>query len=156
MPVKEIAQIGAAIGREFSYRQAGSFYVSHEIRLGVVIARHFVVLTAFFVQPHPKAAVLRKHIFDLHCHDRADARKAVEHQADQRLVAQIDVRHAGDAIEQSAHFAGIEDRRFAFAHDMTRPAHRQRRIASYDVARHQPIEQVTDACVPSALSFSSH
>ena len=53
-------------------------------------------------------------------------------------------RRAADAIEQGAHFAGIEDRRFAFAHDMPRPAHRQRRIGPHDVARHQPIEQVTD------------
>jgi hypothetical protein len=38
----------------------------------------------------------------------------------------------------------IEDRRFALAHHMARPPHRQARVGVHDVTRHQPVEQVTD------------
>jgi hypothetical protein len=54
---------------------------------GVVIARHLVMLTAFFVQPHPEATVLPKYVFHPHRDNGTDAREAVEHEADQRLVA---------------------------------------------------------------------
>ncbi|MFY9642073.1 MAG: hypothetical protein WAK07_14420, partial [Rhodomicrobium sp.] len=49
-------------------------------------------LAALLVQPHPEAAVLCEHILDLHGDDGTDAREAVEHEGDQRLVAEIDVR----------------------------------------------------------------
>jgi hypothetical protein len=46
-----------------------------------------------------------------HGDDGTDAREAVEHEGDQRLVAQIDVRGAAGAVKQGAHFGRIEDRR---------------------------------------------
>ena len=68
-------------------RQAGSFYIGVEIGFSVVIAWHLVVLFTFFVQPHPEATVLPKYVFHPHRDNGTDAREAVEHEADQRLVA---------------------------------------------------------------------
>ena len=68
--------------------EARALDVGGEIGLKVVVARHGVRLAAFLAQPHPKAAVLREHVLDLHAERRADAREAVDHQPDQRPVAQ--------------------------------------------------------------------
>ena len=100
-------------------------------------------LAAFLVQPHPEAAVLHEHVLDLHGDDGPDAGEAVEHEADQRLVAQID----GDVLpmlSSRARTSAASRRALALAHDVLRPAHRQRRIGLHDVACHQPVEEVTD------------
>jgi hypothetical protein len=68
-------------------------------------------LAALFMEAHPEAAVLREHILDRHRDDGSDTREAVEHEGDQRLVAQTNMRRAADAIEQGTHFGRIEDRR---------------------------------------------
>jgi hypothetical protein len=93
---------------------AGAVDIGMKERFGVVVAGHVMQLAAFFMQPHPEAAVLHEDILHGHADDGPDAREAVEHEGDQRLVAEIDVRGVSDAIKQGAHFGRIEDRRFAF------------------------------------------
>jgi len=96
------------------------------------------------MQPHPDAPILCEDILDLHADDRADAGEGINHETNQRLVAQIDVRFAIDAIEQRPHFRCIEHGRLALAHDMLRPAHGSSRIYLHHLTRHQPVEEMAD------------
>ena len=50
-----------------------------------------------------------------------------------------------DHIEQAPRFVGRQHRRLAPPLAMRRPAHRRGGVHRHDMARHQPIEQVTDA-----------
>ena len=47
-----------------------------------------MLLAAFFLQLYPGAAALDMDVFHLHLDHRAHAGEAVDHQADQRTVAQ--------------------------------------------------------------------
>ena len=49
-------------------------------------------LAAFLAQAHPEPPALAVKIFDLHGQGVADAREAVDHQADQRAIAQTSIR----------------------------------------------------------------
>ena len=62
--------------------------IGMQVLLKIVVARHFMLLAAFFLQPYPGAAALDIHILYLHFDHRADAGEGVDHQADQRPVAQ--------------------------------------------------------------------
>jgi hypothetical protein len=52
------------------------------------MAGHGVLLAALLVQAHPKPPVLRVHVLNPHADGRADAGEGIDHQADQRAVAQ--------------------------------------------------------------------
>jgi hypothetical protein len=54
----------------------------------LVVRRHFVLLAAFFVQPHPPAFALRIIVLDIHVQRRRDARERVDQERNQRAVAQ--------------------------------------------------------------------
>jgi hypothetical protein len=47
-----------------------------------------MLLAAFLVQAYPSSAALHEIILDFHLQDRANAGKAVGHEADQRRIAQ--------------------------------------------------------------------
>jgi len=94
-----------------------------------VVRRHFVLLAAFFVQPHPPAFALRIIVFDVHVQRRRDAREAVDEQRDQRAVAQPDDRRDVDAVDELFRLVAVEHRGLAFLDDMLRPAHGGGRIA---------------------------
>jgi hypothetical protein len=68
---------------------ASAVDIRMQISFRVVVAGHVMQLVAFFVQPHPEATILREHIFHFHRDHGPDTRKAVEHEADKGLVAQI-------------------------------------------------------------------
>src|SRR6516162_9900874 len=74
------------------------------------MTRHRVPLAALLAQPHPQPAVLRVHILDRHAECRADAGERIDHQPDQRAIAQPGVYRDIDAIEQRARFRRIEHR----------------------------------------------
>src|SRR4051812_42251793 len=54
-----------------------------------MMARHRMLLAAFFVQPDCPSGAARPEILDLHLQGRGDARKAVGKGGDQGAVAQI-------------------------------------------------------------------
>lgn len=62
--------------------------------------RHFVLLAALLVKPHPAPALLHAVIFDPHSDSSANASKSVDHQPDQRPVAQTGQGIGVDGIEQ--------------------------------------------------------
>jgi hypothetical protein len=63
-------------------------------------------------------------VLDPHRGDRADACEAVNHDTDQRAIAQADERRGIDAFEQAPGLLFSEHRGLAPAHDVFRPAHR--------------------------------
>ncbi len=123
---------------------AGLVEIGGEVGLKVVVAGHGMRLAAFLPQPHPKAAVLREHVLDLHAERSADAREAVDHEGNQRPVAQSRRRRDVDGIEQRPRLGRLQHRRLAGACGMRRAAHRSRGIDGHHLARHQPVEQVAD------------
>lgn len=98
-------------------------------------------LAAFFMQPYPGATALDKHILHSHGDRRADPGKGVDHQADQRAIAQAFNRLAIDRVEEETGLFGGEHRRLAFLHRILRASHGTRRIVGNDLADHEPIEQ---------------
>ena len=137
---------------------AGGIEIFVEELLELVVRRHVVALAAFLVQPQPPALAVGKIVLDLHPNDGADPRKAVDHDADQRAVAQPDERrhlplesvlgldgfcHL-DAGEQSARLVLAQDRRLAALDDVLGAAHRMRRVDRQHLADDEPVEQHAD------------
>jgi hypothetical protein len=82
-------------------------------------------------------------VLDLHGDDSADA-QAVDHDAEQRPIAQADEGRGIDGVEQTSVLILGEHRCLTAAHDVLRSAHRMRGIDGEDLADHQPIEQHAD------------
>jgi hypothetical protein len=61
------------------------------------MARHGVVLSAFFVQPEPPARTLRPKVLDLHFQRGSDTRERIGEGGNQRPVAQF-----ADGMESSS------------------------------------------------------
>jgi hypothetical protein len=103
-PVQHIARQFAVASDRAEQRplgiggDAGAIDIGVEEGFRVAMAGHVMELATLLMQAHPDAPVLREDILDLHADDRADAGEGIEHEANQRLVAQIDVRRAIDAI----------------------------------------------------------
>jgi hypothetical protein len=103
-----------------------------------------VPLPAFLAQPHPEPPVLRNDILDRHTERRADPGEGIDHEPDQRAIAQADDTRRVDAIEQCARLGGIEHGRLPGRHDVPRPAHRCSGVDRHDLAGNEPVEQMTD------------
>src|SRR3546814_10485896 len=54
--------------------------IGGQIVLKIMVAGHFVLLAALFVQPHPETAVLHENVHDTHGERRADPRERIDHQ----------------------------------------------------------------------------
>ena len=113
-----------------------------------MVAGHFVALAAFFAQADPEPPALAVNVLDLHAERGADAGETVDHQADQRAIAQAHRRGGIDAVEQLAGFGRLQHRRLALAHDMLGPAHRGGWIDRHDLADHQPVKEMADGGEP--------
>jgi len=90
---------------------------------------------------HPAALSLGEVVLDLHAEYRVDAGEAIDHDADQRAVAQPDQRIGRDGVEQGARLVGGEHRRLALRHHIARAAHGVSRVGVEDVAGHQPVKE---------------
>ena len=71
-------------------RDAGRGDIFVQIPLQVVVAGDFMLLAAFFVQPHPAAAPLHEVVADFHLQHGVDAGEGVDHGPDQGEIAQAD------------------------------------------------------------------
>jgi len=68
---------------------AGRFQISIDVNLGIMMGRHLVVFPAFLVKPEPAAFALLGIILNIHADGGADAGEAVEHDGDERAIAQV-------------------------------------------------------------------
>ena len=123
-------------------RQPRAVDIFVQVGLQIVMARHGVLLAALLVQAHPKPPVLRIHVLHAHADRRADAREGIDHQADQRPVAEADDRRRVDRVDQLPRLRRIKHRRLAAPHDMARPAHGGGGINRHDLADDKPVEQM--------------
>jgi hypothetical protein len=65
----------------------------------------------------------------------------VDHDADERAVAQARERARVDGGEQGALFLAVQHRRAALRDDVLRPAYRVRRIRVDDLAHYEPVKK---------------
>ena len=120
-----------------------------------VVARHFMFLASFFMQPHPAAAPLDEVVTHLHSDHGADACKGVNHETDESAIAQagevgrladLAVRIGsfndhGDAVEQGARFVYVEHGRLPFLDDVLGAAHGMGRVDFENLAGDEPVEE---------------
>lgn len=100
-----------------------------------------MALAALLVQPHPKPAVLDVNILHLHGERRADAGVGIDHQPDERAVAETNRRRHVNAVEERPRLGGIEHGRLADFDDMLRSAHAGGGVGRHNLPGHQTIEQ---------------
>ena len=112
--------------------------------LKAVVARHGVGLPALLAQSHPQPVVLHKHVLDLHGECSPDAGEAVDHERDQRPVAQPGMARDIDAVEQRPCLHRFQHRCFPLFDDVRGSANRGCWIEWHDLPHHQPIEQMAD------------
>ena len=65
----------------FGFRQLDGIYISVQVFIQIVMTGHFMLLSAFFMQPYPGATALHIDIFDLYPKCRTNAGKCIDHQA---------------------------------------------------------------------------
>ena len=110
-----------------------------------MVAGHLVLLAALLMQAHPPAPSLDEVILHLHLKDRVNAREGVDHDPDQRPVAQADQGVVGNGVEQRARLAARPSTGvLPFLTNVFWAAHGVRRVGVDDLASHQPIEQHAD------------
>src|SRR3546814_5514211 len=65
--------------------------IGGQIVLKIMVAEHFVLLAALFVQPHPETAVLHENVLDTHGERRADPRerRSEEHTSELQSLMRI-------------------------------------------------------------------
>ena len=90
--------------------QAATVEIGNKVFFEVVVAGHLVPLAALLAQPHPEPAVLRADILDRHAEGRTDAGERIDHQRNQRPVAQTGDGASVDAVEQRPRLGWIEHR----------------------------------------------
>ena len=103
-----------------------------------------MVLAPLFLEPQPPALALLVVVLDAHADDGRDARKAVDHHAQQGAIAQAGEGRRVDGVQQLPRFGGLQHRRLARPDDVCRPSHRGGRVGGHHLAGHQPIEQPAD------------
>ena len=74
----------------------------------------------------------------------ASSREGIDHQGDQRPVAQAHRGARGDRIKQIAGFFSCQRGRLALLERMLRPAHGAGRVGGDNLAHHKPVEEHAD------------
>ena len=112
-------------------------------------------LAAFFMKPYPAAAPLDEVVTHLHSDHGAYARKGVNHQTDERAIAQAGevgrladlavrigrLNDDGDAVEQGARFVDVEYGRLPFLDDVLGAADGMGRVDFENLAGDEPVEE---------------
>lgn len=96
------------------------------------------------MRSHPQAAVLHVYVLDPHGGGRTDPGEGVDHQPDQRPIAQADRRAYVDCVEDRTGLVRREHGRLAPLHDMLRPSHGAGRVERQHAAGRQPVEHHPD------------
>lgn len=112
----------------------------------LVVARDAAFLAALLVQDQRCLLAAVVEVADGHAHGRADPDEAVEHDGEQRPVAQRqDVAVLGGRVEggkELARLRALEDRGLAFCDDQARGAYGERRVLREHAALGEVIEPV--------------
>ena len=124
--------------------EAAAVEIVVEVGLEGVVAGHLVPLAALLVEPHPQPPVLGVEVLDLQRERGTDAGEAVDHQSDQRPVAEPDRFRRVDRVEELSRLGRLEHRRLAAPHDVARPAHGGGRVHRHDLADDKPVEEGAD------------
>jgi len=103
-----------------------------------------VPLAALLVEPHPKAAPLRVVVLDVHRDRGTDAGESVDHEPDERAIAEPDDGRDVDAVDEFARLLCREHRRLPLLCDVPRPADWTRRVERDHLAHNQVVEEHPD------------
>ena len=93
--------------------QAGLVQVRVDVGLGEMVRGDFVTLAPLLVEAKPPALPLRVKVLDPHVGDGADAAEGVDHDGDERPIAQADEGLRLDGLEEAARFGAAQDRGLA-------------------------------------------
>src|SRR5712691_13203589 len=88
----------------------------------IVMRRHFVALAALLMETDPPAAILQVPIFDIHTRRRTHAGEGVDHEPDERAIAETDDGRGVDAVEELPSFIRGEHGCLAAPRTVLRPA----------------------------------
>ncbi len=75
-------------------------HVLPQIEFKGMVAGHFMVFAAFFMEPYPKPVLLGVHVFDVHRERRADAGEAIRHERNQGTIAEVRETVGRDGAKQ--------------------------------------------------------
>ena len=78
-----------------------------------------VLLAKLLLQAQPEPPVLRIHVFDAHADRSTNAREGIDHEADERPIAEADDGRGIDRVEKLTRLGRIEHRRLAAPHRAT-------------------------------------
>jgi hypothetical protein len=120
---------------------AGRRDILLQVEVEIVVGWHLVLLAAFLVEPHPSAPSLNKEVLHLHGNRRTHAGEGVDHQSDQRPIAQAGQGSGVDRVEQRPRLVHIQNWRLAAPLRVLRSAYRVGRVRGYDLADNHPIEE---------------
>jgi len=84
---------------------------------------------------------LHKEVLHLHSDRSSDAGEGIDHEADERPIAQAGKGSGVDRVDQGTGLVHIEDWRFALPLGVLRPAHGVGRVRGENLAHYHPIEE---------------
>ena len=107
----------------------------------VVMRRHVVSLPALFMKPYPGSFALDIHVLNAHEEHRSDPREGVDHERDERPIAQAHHGARVDAREKLPRLLGGKDGSLPLLHDMPRASDCVRWIGREHLVDHEPVEE---------------
>lgn len=90
--------------------ESGTVDVCGQCLVEIVMAGHSVILAALLMQPYPEPSVLGKHVLDLHSQRGPNAGEAINHERNERTIAQSRRRRGVYAVEKPAGFCRLQYR----------------------------------------------
>lgn len=124
--------------------QAGALQVVTEISFEFVVAGHLMPLAALLVQPQPEPALLHEHVLDPQAERRADAGEGINHEANQRPVAEARYGRDFDRVQELARLVRRQHRRLALLDRVTRTADGRGWIEREHAAGGEPVQHLAD------------
>ena len=109
-----------------------------------MVGRDVVPRAALLVEPEPPLALLPEVVLPPHPDHRAHPRDTVEHDRDERAVAQAGERARVDRREEPAGLGRREHRRRARRDDVLGPPDGRRRVHRQDLADDEPVAEHAD------------
>ena len=104
----------------------------------------FVTLAALLVEAKPPALPLRVEVLDAHVGDGADAAEGVDHDGDERAIAQADEGLRLDRLEEAARLGAAQDRRLAALRGVLGPADGGGRVHAEDAVHDEVVAEHAD------------
>ena len=120
--------------------------VRSNVLANAVMGRQAPLLASFLAKDEPGCIAVLLKITHLHSYDGADPNESVQHDGENRAVAQGNQAvRAIQRVEETASFIAIEDRRFAFVPRKAQSADGTRRVRRQQARAREPFEPLADA-----------